>query len=432
MSSTKTTMSAAPTLVPAAAWRMLALGVAAQAAGTFLVSTPAYLIPFLHVQQGMPLAEAGLLAAAPTFGMVLTLVGWGALADRFGERWVIAGGLALTALFAFVAVPAVGSGYAALGILLLLGGGASASVNAASGRVVVGWFPRSRRGLAMGIRQMSQPLGVAVAALVVPPLAEQHGIGAPLAAVAVALAVLAVACAIGIADPPRPAKTGTPNAENTPTSTRSSATAPAGPPSAPASTTSTSPYRRSPFLLRIHLASALLVVPQFTLSTFGLVWLITALQWNPAAAGAVIALSQFVGAFGRIAVGHLSDRVDSRTRVMRWVAVSGVAVMLLLATTGLLEWSAAAAVMLVIATTVSVADNGLAFTAVAEAAGSRWSGRALGVQNTGQFVAASIVGPAIGALITAAGYPLAFALVALTPLGAFALIPRHDEHPREP
>jgi MFS family permease len=106
--------------------------------------------------------------------------------------------------------------------------------------------------------------------------------------------------------------------------------------------------------------------------------------------------------------------------------------MLLLATTGLLEWSAAAAVMLVIATTVSVADNGLAFTAVAEAAGPHWSGRALGVQNTGQFVAASVVGPAIGALITVAGYPLAFALVALTPLASLALIPRHDEHPLEP
>jgi sugar phosphate permease len=411
---------------------MLALGVAAQAAGTFLVSTPAYLIPFLHVQQGMPLAQAGLLAAAPTFGMVLTLVAWGALADRFGERWVIAGGLALTALFAAVAVPAAGWGYASLGILLLLGGGASASVNAASGRVVVGWFPRSRRGLAMGIRQMSQPLGVAVAALVVPPLAERHGIGAPLLAATVALAALALACAFGIADPPRPPKLHPASTAAAPASTTTQASTPTPASTPNPASTSTSPYRRSPFLVRIHLASALLVVPQFTLSTFGLVWLITALQWNPAAAGAVIALSQFVGAFGRIAVGHLSDRVDSRTRVMRWVAVSGVAVMLLLATTGLLEWSAAAAVVLVIATTVSVADNGLAFTAVAEAAGPHWSGRALGVQNTGQFVAASVVGPAIGALITVAGYPLAFAVVAITPLASLALIPRHDEHPHEP
>src|SRR5699024_12031482 len=42
---------------------------------------------------------------------------------------------------------------------------AAASVNSASGRVVMGWFPRHRRGLAMGIRQMSQPLGTSIAAV---------------------------------------------------------------------------------------------------------------------------------------------------------------------------------------------------------------------------------------------------------------------------
>ena len=52
----------------------------------------------------------------------------------------------------------------------------SASTNAASGRVVVGWFPKQRRGLAMGIRQMSQPLGVTLAAVTVPQLAEASGI----------------------------------------------------------------------------------------------------------------------------------------------------------------------------------------------------------------------------------------------------------------
>ena len=62
--------------------------------------------------------------------------------------------------------------------------------------------------------------------------------------------------------------------------------------------------------------------------------------------------------------------------------------MLLLAAAGGLQWNAAAAIMLVIATTVSVADNGLAFTSVAEAAGPSGTGRALGVQNTGQFIAA--------------------------------------------
>src|SRR5580704_5530727 len=108
---------------------MLALGVSAQAAGSLFASTPAYLIPLLHLDRGVPLAQAGLLAAAPSLGMVMALVAWGAAADRYGERWVIAGGLALTAVFAFAA--AAVPGYPALGIMLLLGGVAAASTSAA-------------------------------------------------------------------------------------------------------------------------------------------------------------------------------------------------------------------------------------------------------------------------------------------------------------
>ena len=161
MPSTNTT-----TATPTRAWLMLALGVLAQAAGTLLVSAPAYLIPLLHAQRGMPLAQAGLLASAPTIGMVCTLVAWGVLTDRYGERQIIAGGLVLTAVFSLAAAAASGDGYLVLGVLLAFGGAASASTNAASGRVVIGWFPVERRGLAMGIRQMSQPLGVATAALI--------------------------------------------------------------------------------------------------------------------------------------------------------------------------------------------------------------------------------------------------------------------------
>ena len=388
---------------PAKAWRMLALGVSAQAAGSLFASTPAYLIPLLHLDRGVPLAQAGLLAAAPSLGMVMALVAWGAVTDRYGERWVIAGGLALTAVFAFAA--AAVSGYVGLGVLFVLGGAAAASTSAASGRVVIGWFPRSRRGLAMGIRQISQPLGVAVAALAVPALASHLGICAPLVLAGALTAVLAVACAVGIANPPRPAK-----------------------PAAEDGGRAFNPYRESLFLTRIHLLSALLVVPQFTLSTFGLIWLITGLHWNVTAAGAVIAAAQFIGALGRIGVGVLSDRVGSRTRVLRWVAVSGVVVMLALAGCGGLHWAVASAVVLIVASTVSVADNGLSFTSVAEAAGPSWSGKALGIQNTGQFIAAAAVGPGIGALITAVGYPFAFALVAFAPLVSIPLVPPRDEH----
>lgn len=376
---------------------MLSIGVAAQAATTVFVTVPAFLIPLLHTEYGMSLAEAGLLAAAPNVGLVLTLVAWGALADRFGERVVMASGLALTAVAGAAAL--LTTDLVMLGVFFLVGGMAAASANAASGRVVIGWFPKEKRGLAMGIRQMCQPLGVTVASLAVPPLASNIGVQAAVALPVVLLVPLAVACALGIVDPPRPPKPAT-------------------------SGVSSNPYRASGALTRIHVVSMLLVVPQFTLTTFGLVWLVADQGWQPFAAGVLMGVAQFVGAFGRLGVGVLSDRVGSRLRPLAWVAVAGVVALLLLAATSALHAGVVAvAVFFVVATTISVADNGLAFTSVAEIAGPFWSGRALGAQNTGQFAAAAVVGPVIGGLIALVGYPLAFVVVAAIPAIAVPLIP---------
>jgi MFS family permease len=70
-----------------------------------------------------------------------------------------------------------------------------------------------------------------------------------------------------------------------------------------------------------------------------------------------------------------------------------------------------------------VTDNGLAYTAIAELAGPFWSGRALGIQYTGQMLAMSSTPPLFGALIAVVGYPLAFAASALFPLAAPLLVP---------
>jgi MFS family permease len=392
------TTTASATTTTARAWSMLALGVAAQAAGTLVVSAPALLIPYLHAH-GTPLPVAGVLAAAPTFGMVLTLIAWGALTDRIGERVVIAGGLVLTTLATVGAWLAAGDPVL-LGLAFLAGGMTSASTNAASGRVVVGWFPKQRRGLAMGIRQMSQPLGVTLAAVTVPQLAETSGIRAALVLPIVLCAVLAALCAVGIANPPRPARSDAPAAHVA------------------------NPYRTSGFLWRIHAVSVLLVVPQFTLSTYGLVWLV-GLGWPTAAAGLLVGASQFVGAIGRILVGVWSDRARSRVGPLRVVAVSAAVVMAFMALVDV-SHLAGAAVFLVVATSVTVADNGLAYTSVAEAAGPFWSGRALGAQNTGQFIAASAVGPGIGALVGVLGFAASFGIVAVLPLLALPLVPRSD------
>lgn len=249
----------------------------------------------------------------------------------------------------------------------------------------------------MGIRQTCQPIGIAVASLVVPALATLGGI--PLAlAIGGALSLFsAVLCVIVIVDPERGRKVM--HGETT------------------------NPYRGSSMLQRVHLASVLLIIPQFALSTFGLVWFTLEFGWSAFAAGMVVAASQLLGALTRIAVGLWSDRVLSRLRPMRQVALVGIATMLMTAAFGWLQWDLLAAFAYILASCVSVADNGLAFTAVAEQAGSRWAGRALGLQNTGQFLAAAVVGPTLGALITVVGVPAAFALVAVAPAIAAPLVP---------
>ncbi|NLV80361.1 MAG: MFS transporter [Rhodococcus sp.] len=379
-------------------WLILAIGVLAQAAQATIVNGVAFLIPTLHEDAGFTLAQAGTLAGAPLFGGMFTLVLWGAVADRHGERLALTAGLGITS--AAVTAAAFTTSLPVLAVLLVVGGAGAVSANAASGRVVVGWFPPHRRGLAMGIRQMSVPLGVAASALAVPQLASGHGISWALAFPAVVCGVAAVACAVGIVDPPRPerseaARTGALD----------------------------NPYRTGSVLARIHAASILLVIPQYVVWTYALVWLITDRGWSETSAGLVITAAQILGALGRVAAGAWSDRVGSRLAPLRTVAMAVAVSMLALSGVSMMPNGALAVAVLLVASVATSSPNGLAFTAVAEIAGPYWGGRALGVQNTGQFVFAAAVGPVFGALIAAVGFPAAFALSAIAPAAAVPVVP---------
>lgn len=365
---------------------VLAVGTGAQAATAMFTYGVPLLVPALRRTYGLSLAGVGLVVAAPTIGLLFTLVAWGALADRYGERVVMVVGLAA----------ALTPGLVARSVLLGLAGAAGASVNAASGRMVLGWFAPDRRGRAMGVRQTAQPLGVALAAAVLPPLAAGPGLGAALAVPAVACAAAAaVAVLRWCPDPPR-----------------RSPGAIAG---------DGSPYR-APTLWRLHGASTLLVVPQFAASAFSLAYLVGVRHWDPVAAGRLLVAFQVLGAAGRLTTGWWSDRVGSRLGPMRLVAVASAATTAAVAA-GAASGSALAVAALGVATVVSVADNGLGFTAAAELAGSAWAGRALGAQNTAQNVAAALTPPLLGAVVAAGGYGVGFAVAAAFPVLAVLATP---------
>ena len=175
-------------------------------------------------------------------------------------------------------------------------------------------------------------------------------------------------------------------------------------------------------LWRIHAASALLVVPQFTVATFALVYLVDARGWTALAAGRLLAAAQVCGAASRLGAGYWSDRVGSRMRPMRILAVSTGVGMLALAGAAAAGTSAAVPVLLACGV-VAVSTNGLAFTAVAEYAGSAWAGRALGIQNTGQNALAAATPPVLALAIGSIGFGASFAIVAAFPLVAAAFVP---------
>src|SRR5690349_4761039 len=157
-------------------WVVLTVGTFAQASTAAFFLGLAAVTPALRAHYGIGVAAVGTLVGVTSVGLVATLVAWGTATDRFGERGVMAVGLAGATVAlgaaAFARSPVLA------GALLVAAGASGASVNAASGRAVLTWFPARQRGLAMAVRQTSVPLGTAAAAVGLPVLADRGGVPA--------------------------------------------------------------------------------------------------------------------------------------------------------------------------------------------------------------------------------------------------------------
>lgn len=383
-------------------YAVLAVGTLGQTATCLFTYGLASLVPRMRSELGLSLPQAGALLSAPVAGLLLTLVLWGVATDRWGERATLVAGLGLAGAVLCLA-PATATAVQ-LAVVLGVAGAAGASVNAASGRVVLGWFPARGRGTAMGVRQSAQPLGVALGAAVFPPLAAAVGLRQALLFPALLCLLAAVLVLVAVADPPQVAPTAT-------------------------VARGRSPYADG-VLTRIHASSALLVVPQFATASFAVEFLVRDTGRGDVTAGRLMAVVSLVGAAARVVAGRWSDRLGTRLRPMRVIAVTTAAATAVLALSAALDLDAVSVGALVLATAVSASPNGLAFTAVAERAGSAWSGRALGIQNTGQNLTAVLAPPVLGALVTASGFGSGFAVAAVAPVLAAGLVPVRAEAAR--
>jgi sugar phosphate permease len=380
---------------------VLAAGAGATAALAAVQGGLPALGPAIQEEFGLSLVQVTAVFTAFAVGTVTTLLAWGVLADRIGERFVIAGGLGSAALL--MAGVAASDGYGALLGGTALAGALGASAIAASGRAVFGWFPRDERGLALGLRQTAVPAGAALASFTLPPLAAGLGLDAALYVLAGGMLLAAAACGIWLRDGPR----------------RESAAPPA--PDAV----------RDPRIWRLSAASSLMIIGQVGVTSLLVLYLFGERGWSAGSAALALGAVQMGAAVARIAAGRWSDVRDARIDPFRRLATT--AGVLLLAAAALVPAPSAIAVPVLMAGGVAAMSwNGLSFTAAAEISGRRQAGTAMGIQNTAMRVVAAGVPVGLGALASGVSWALAFAVMGATPLVARALLGplRDDEDAR--
>jgi sugar phosphate permease len=379
-------------------WVVLAAGTAAQTGfSAVLVGLPV-LGPALQDRYDLSLSAVGLAFSSVWIGPIATLLPWGLLSDRIGERIVLASGLAGCGVVVAAAGWA-GSFWLLVG-LLTIAGALGASVNAASGRAVMQWFSADQRGLALGVRQTAIPVGGAIAALALPAVNSANGLKASF----LFLGVLCIGCALfaGIAVREAVKPEAALEAEDVEWTLRD---------------------RR---LWILSAGSDLYLVGQVAILSFFVLFLHDQHGLSDAAAAAGLAVMQVGAIVTRISSGRISDAIGARIRPLRWIGLASCAGVLL---TAILADAPVAVVLpvMVVAGAISMAWNGLSVTAAAELAGLARSGAAIGFQQTTLSVTGLIVPIAFASMVDWTSWEAGFALAAVGPFLGWLLLGRLRE-----
>ena len=378
---------------------MLAAGTFAQASFSASTLGLAALAPQVRSRFHLSVDEVGVVLGAPGIGMLPTLLPWGLLADRLGERIVIAAGLT-GASAAVVGVAEAGS-FASLVGLLVVAGALAASVNAASGRAVMGWFGPEERGLALGIRQTAIPIGTACAAASLPSLAAAGGTRLAFLALAGGLLAGAILGGAFLRD------------------------APAREPAALKPQQLASPVR-DPRMWMLAGGSSLYLVAQVSIISFVVLFLHVHRGLSKDDAAAVLVGINVLGIGARIGAGRWSDRRGTRLGPLREVGVGLTIATALVA--ALVDAPLAALIpAAVVCGVLGLAWNGLSFTAAAETAGRARSGAALGFQQMLLGVVVAGAPPAFAALVAASSWRVAYACAVAGPAAGVLVLRRLAE-----
>jgi MFS family permease len=376
-------------------WVILAVGLGAQTAISAVRQGLPSLAPALRDTYTLSLQQLGVVLASINVGIVITLYAWGMLADRRGERSALAAGMGAAAAALVGAALAPSFGW--LLLALLLAGMAGASAIGVSGRAVMGWFERSERGMALGVRQTGVPLGGGLAAIALPLTVAAFSLRAALLLVAVGCAVAGWASWRWMREPPPPPPGRVP------------VVAP--------------PPHRDRRIWRLGAGSSLIVLAQGALFGFLVVFLHDVHGWPVAAAAGALAALYIGGAVARIAAGRWSDRLDERVAPLRrLIVISSV----FLAGAAALGGAGAPTILLLpvllVGGVLAASWNGLSLTAATEMSGRERAGTAIGVQNTILNGAGAIAPVAFASVVVATSWAAAWGLLAACQLAGVAVL----------
>ncbi|MDQ3790671.1 MAG: MFS transporter, partial [Actinomycetota bacterium] len=388
-------------------WGILGIGIFAQAAFSATFQGIPTSGSILQAAYGYSLSELGLVLAAVTAGIFITDVFWGILSDRIGERKVLIAGLSGTTLtLAYVTaflVPSADVAPAAwaLAAVLFLSGALGGCVNGASGRAVMGWFPPGKRGFAISLRVAAVPAGGALGAAIMPTLAVDAGFRWVFLFLTLFMATATIAVIVWLDEPPL-ARTKAVDGM--------------------AATTLPNPLVRWD-IWRVAIVAFLLDLPQFTVLTFGSVFL-TSVMGLPIE-GVVVALVvvQVLGGASRVWSGRWTDQRGGRhrrtlVRAYSWlIAVAFIGVALHEVAPGWLVIG-----LFVAAGLLACGWHGVHYAEIATMAGAERSGTALGLENTMVFGGAFVTPLLIPLVLAASSWPVVMVLVGAVPAVASALL----------
>jgi predicted MFS family arabinose efflux permease len=363
-------------------WAVLALIMAAQTmANVGPLGIPS-IAPLIRESLGLSVTQAGSFLSAYYIGPVLMSLPAGWLADRWGVRGAMILGQALIALG--LGAVAVAPSFSFIVTILVLAGAGYGVLNPTTTKAGMAWFPPRQRATVVGLKQVGLPFGGAVGALVMPPVALAFGwrpaVGLSAAAVG-GLALLTWALYRDLPDPPTPAA-----------------------PSAPARPGFWTVMRNRDLWL-VGVSTLIFAGVQTVFLSFFVLYLHEAVRISVVVAAKYLVAAQCSGAVGRIGFGLLSDRLfGGRRRIVLGIAGLGsIACALALSATapGVGPW-----LLVPLAACIGffgVGWNGVQHTLMAELAGPRAAGTAVGLGLAISSLGVTVCPPVFGLVVDRVG-----------------------------